>query len=365
MAGTGEEDGFTLLELVIALGIITFAIGGLLAVFGAALRTTAVDVHRTDAVALGTRELATLRALASRSGAAPARHQATVNGQTYSITDTVGWQRSSTGVDQAYGSVSASVEWSDQAGIHTVEQDSAVRPPSGPAQPAPGGCTAPSAAVAPAVTPAPGPSGGLDVAWTEPASPSAVVRWVIDTSPDGITWTTAAGSEPPLPSGAPHALTLGGLAPGSLVAVRIGSFGVCGPPSWATVANGIPGGVPGTTCTLGATTLGSPIATRAADAAIPGALSGDVTVAVAAQGPCPGGLWAGVATSAGGVSSAALGPYGATGYWGTIPGTNQTWDLGRHLVEIFAGAPTAGPLPSTAPLAVAVLCVEPSGTASC
>ena len=127
----------------------------------------------------------------------------------------------------------------------------------------------------------------------------------------------------------------------------------------------LPGGTPGTTCIVGATTLGSPIATRPPDAAIPGALSADVTVAVSSQGPCPGGLWAGVVTSNGGVSSVALGPYGSTGYWGAVPGTDQAWDLGRHVVEIFAGSPAAGPLPSTTPLAVAVLCVEPSGTASC
>lgn len=364
MAGTGEEEGFTLLELVIALGIITFAIGGLLSVFGAALRTTAVDVHRTDAVALATRELASLRALATPSGAPPASHQATVNGQTYSITDTVGWQRSSGGVDQAYGFISTVVVWTDQGGSHTVEQDSAVRPPSGPA-PGPGDCTTPPAPVPPAVTAAPGPPGGLDVSWTEPASATPVARWEIDTSPDGVTWTAAVWSEPPLPSGALHQVELGGLAPASPLIVRIGSFGACGPASWAQTTTGVaPGGTPGATCTVGSVALGPPIASRPAGAAIPGALSGDVTVAVSSHGPCPGGVWAGVVTSAGRVSSAALGPFGSTGYWGTVAGTDQPWDLGRHLVEIFAGSPTPGPLPST-PLAVAVLCVEPSGTASC
>ena len=363
MAGTGEEEGFTLLELVIALGIITFAIGGLLSVFGAALRTTAVDVHRTDAVALATRELASLRALAAPPAASPTSHPATVNGQTYSITDTVGWQRSSGGVDRAYGSVSVLVAWTDQAGSQTVEQDSAVPPPSGPA-PGPGDCTAGPAAVSPVVTAAPGPPGGLDVSWNEPAGPPAVARWEIDTSPDGVTWTAAVWSEPPLPPGALHQVELGGLAPASPLTVRIGAFGAC-PPSWVQAPTGVaPGGAPGASCTVGSTSLGAPIATRPAGAGIPGALSGDVTVAVSSEGPCPGGLWAGVGTSAGGVSRVGLAPEGAALYTGRLVGTDQPWDLGRHLVEIFAGSPAPGPLPST-PLAVAVLCVEPSGTASC
>ena len=364
MTGTGEEEGFTLLELVIALGIITFAIGGLLSVFGAALRTTAVDVHRTDAVALATKELASLRALAARSGTPPAAHQVTVNGQTYSITDTVGWQRSSTGVDQAYGSISAVVVWTDQAGSHTVDQDSAVPPPSGPA-PGPGDCTAPPAAVSPVVTAAPGPPGGLDVSWSEPAGPPAVARWEVDTSPDGVTWTTAVWSEPPLPSGALHEVELGGLAPASPLAVRIGGFGGCGATSWWNDPTAVaPGGAPGVACTVGSIALGAPIATRPAGAAIPGALSAAVTVAVSSQGPCPGGLWAGVTTSGGGGSRIGLVPQGAALYTGSLPGIDQPWDLGRHLVEIFAGPPAPGPLPSS-PLGVAVLCVEPSGVASC
>ncbi|HEY2430263.1 MAG TPA: prepilin-type N-terminal cleavage/methylation domain-containing protein, partial [Acidimicrobiales bacterium] len=62
MDGVADEQGFTLLELVIALLVLSVAIAGLVGVLDTAFKTTAVDGHRVNATALATRELERLRA---------------------------------------------------------------------------------------------------------------------------------------------------------------------------------------------------------------------------------------------------------------------------------------------------------------
>lgn len=363
MGGRAREEGFTLLELVIALAILSVAIGGLVSVLGATLRTTAVDVHRTDAVALATKEMVLLRTVAA-GAAAPVDHTTTINGESYTVSDTVAWRRSSNGIDRAYRAVGVVVSWTDQGGAHRLAQDGAVGNLSAPAGLPADPCSPPEAGVAPAAVPVEGASPGLRVTWNEPDSAVVVDHWEIDTSSDGTSWVAATSAEQPLGAGATHSVEIDGLAPATAYVVRIGGVASCAATAWAPVTATTPGH-PNGACVLGSVAVGPPTAARAGGGDLPGALAAGVDVTVSSLGACPRGLWAGVMTSAGSVASVALPAAGSGIYRGDLPGSTHSWDLGRHLVEIFSGTPSAGPLPVSAPLAVAVVCVEPAGVASC
>ncbi|GAC1517411.1 MAG: hypothetical protein NVS1B12_02620 [Acidimicrobiales bacterium] len=358
------EAGFTLLELVIALAILSVAVGGLVSVLGAALRTTAVDVHRTDAVALATAEMTVVRHLASAATAPPADHTTAVNGQTYAVADVVAWQRSSGGVDRAYRSVRVTVSWTDQGGVHSVAQVSALPGPSLTGAGVGGPCVPPPAPTGPAATPVTSGLSALRVSWTEPNTPGALDHWEIDTSPDATAWTASVVGEQPLAAGATHVVELDGVAPASVYFVRVGAVAGCGATSWSVLPTASTG-APGVGCALGSAGVGPPVAARTTSGSVPGALAGDLEVTIASLGLCPTGLWAGVATSGDAVTAVALQRVGTGPYHASLAATTQPWDLGRHLVKIFPGSPSAGALPTAPPLAVAVLCVEPAGAATC
>lgn len=358
------EAGFTLLELVIALAILAVAVGGLVSVLGAALRTTAVDVHRTDAVALATAEMAVLRHLPAATAPPPADHSTAVNGQMYAVADTVAWQRSSGGVDRAYRSARVTVSWTDQGGPHVITQDSALTGPSPTGAGTAGPCAPPPAATGPAATPVGAGLSALQVSWTEPDASGAPDHWEVDTSPDATAWTASVAGEQPLAPGAIHVIELDGVAPASVYFVRVGAVAGCGATSWSVLATASTG-APGVGCALGAAGVGPPVVARSASGTVPGALAGDIEVTIASLGPCPTGLWAGVSTSGDAVTAVALQRVGTGPYHGSLAGTTQPWDLGRHLVKIFPGSPSAGALPTAPPLGVALLCVEPAGAVTC
>jgi len=385
--GRRGDDGFTLLELVIALSVLAVAIGGLFSVFGAALRTTAVDVHRVDGAALAAEQLAVLR----RTPYGSLRPQPptsmlptpTINGQLYAISTAVAWAGSGTGwtptaLPQAYKLATVDVTWTDQAGTHVVGESTDLYPgglgPYGGSRgpdPPPrslAGCTPlspPPAPPGPIVAALPDGDPAVAVSWTEPppSGGTPVDHWGVATSPDGATWTTAAMSEPVLVPGAAHVVEVGGLDANVRYFAKVLVFGACGDPSSSWPVRSGPATAPmpgGTGCALASVSTSAPVAQRGAD----GGLSTDVTVeGVVPAGGC-GPLWAGVQASNGVVSEVALLPSGSTGSFVGALGATGPWDLGRHTVEVFTGPPR-DPLPSTSAVATVQLCVEQSGAPGC
>lgn len=335
--------------------------------FGAALRTTAVDVHRTDAAALATKELAALRRTPSLATGTTGPTGALVNAQAYRVTDTVGPATSSGGQAQAYKQVMVSVAWTDQGGSHTLTQSSAVYPGAAlvTTPTTVSGCPPPQGASS--VT-ASSPGTGdpaVDVSWVEPTPTAApTVRWAVQVSPDGSTWATAVAEEQPLPPGATHVVEVAGLEPLDAYAVRVVAYAACGdpvtsPPAVSTAPTaGLSGPEP--PCSLASVSLAGPVASRTPT----GALAADLPIIVTATSACRSGLWAGVFSSAGTTSVAQLSPGPAGAYTGSLGATASPWDLGRHTIGIYADPVVPGPLPVT-PLATADLCVEAAGTATC
>src|SRR5258708_22044402 len=62
-SGAREEAGFTILELIAALTVLAVALFGIAAVFDASIRTSDLDVRRTEAVSLSVQAVESLRAV--------------------------------------------------------------------------------------------------------------------------------------------------------------------------------------------------------------------------------------------------------------------------------------------------------------
>jgi prepilin-type N-terminal cleavage/methylation domain-containing protein len=385
VGGRRDEQGFTLLELMIALFVLSVAVAGLVGVLDTAFGTTAVDVHRIDATGLAAKQLATLRArpyadIEVPSTAGPVT--TAINNQQFTTSYTTSWTSSTSADANAYKQVTVSVTWRDQVGAHTIEESTAVYPgglgpydttasqgPSPTTTTTITGCPAPVVTAAPLVSAQSAGDPSVDVSWPEPDPTSSVVpivAWAVQDSPDGgTTWTTALNDEPPLAVGLTHQIEIGGLTPGTSYEVRLQAFGACGAPGLSTAgtaAGPITATLDAPDCTIGAVSLSAPVAVRQPD----GSLSGDLTVVASTATGCTAGLWAGVVTAGTTVAAVPLTVEpGPGGWWfsGSLDAAGP-WDLGPHTVEVFSGLPVAGPLPSP-PLAVAEMCVAQVGGASC
>lgn len=361
----GREAGFTLLELVIAMLVISIAVAGLFGVLGTAFKSTAIDIHRTDATSIAAQALSQLEVSPDPvSGSLPS---VTRNNATFAVSTQVTPATASNGDAHAYPALAVSVSWSDQGGSHTVTQSSARYPAPTPTS-TPPVCVPPTLALPPVYN---APSSGdpsLDVSWVEPTIGAAVTQWQVQVSPDGSTWTTAVADEAPLPPGATHQVEIGGLAATDSYAVQVVAISACGDPVTfsAVLAVGGSAATPASAdsaCTPGSFTLGPAVVTRSAAGG--GVLTGDITVIVTTPVVCPSGFSVGTTstTESGGtvvdtvLTREAGGSYS---YFGTLPGSPAEWDAGVHAVNLYAGPTASGTV-----IATAELCVEEQGQSSC
>ena len=360
-----REAGFTLLELVIAMLVISIAVAGLFGVLGTAFKSTAIDVHRTDATSIAAQALSQLEVSPDPvSGSLPS---VTRNNATFAVSTQVTPATASNGDAHAYPALAVSVSWSDQGGSHTVTQSSARYPAPTPTS-TPPVCVPPTLALPPVYN---APSSGdpsLDVSWVEPTIGAAVTQWQVQVSPDGTVWTTAIADEAPLPPGATHQVEIGGLAATDSYAVQVVAISACGDPVTfsAVLAVGGSAATPASAdsaCTPGSFTLGPAVVTRSAAGG--GVLTGDITVIVTTPVVCPSGFSVGTTstTESGGtvvdtvLTREAGGSYS---YFGTLPGSPAEWDAGVHAVNLYAGPTASGTV-----IATAELCVEEQGQSSC
>jgi len=243
-----SEAGFTIVELVVALAILAMVMAPLAGVFWGAMRTAGAAAHRTDGASIASREIEAMRAIPyaqvgfyddqgepstfgglttvslganspssgtltpkiqplrpdpnAASGYAPDPDPANASpiqqgGVSYSVARHIVWidaQDASTTYTQAYKRLTVVVTWSDQAGSHTVRQDSLLYPGgqgkfNGPM----GGPTSttsttivlnPSAPVLNAITGLADPAGETQIplTWTQPAGGAAVTSYSIEYS---------------------------------------------------------------------------------------------------------------------------------------------------------------------------------------
>ena len=243
------EDGFTIIELVVSLAILAMVLGPLAGVFWSAMRTAGVSGHRTDGASIASREIESMRAFPyaqvgfyadepgyvssfegfttvslgatspssgslvpkvepqtpdpnAAAGYAPDPNPTNasavvLSGETFSMLRYVVWvnaQDTSTTYAQAYKRLTVIVSWSDQAGSHTVRQDSLLYPGGLGAYQGPmGGSSTTTTTAAPTNPSQPvlntivalaAPAGETQVplTWTQPAGGAAVTSYSIEYS---------------------------------------------------------------------------------------------------------------------------------------------------------------------------------------
>ena len=226
-----EEAGFTIVELVVAMAVLAMVIAPLAEVFWSALRTAGSASHRTDGSSIASAEIESMHAVpygqvgfyadqpgytstfegfttvslgstSPTSGPSvpqidPATTGITQGGVNFSVTRQIVWvgaQDASTTYASAYKRLTVIVSWSDQAGAHTVRQDSLLYPGGlGKYQGAMGGPAStttttavlnPSAPVLNAITGLPDPAGETQVplSWSQPAVGAPITSYSIEYS---------------------------------------------------------------------------------------------------------------------------------------------------------------------------------------
>jgi prepilin-type N-terminal cleavage/methylation domain-containing protein len=342
----GDEAGFTLLELVFALVLLSIGVAALVGVLTTAFRSTGVDLHRTDATAIAAQGLAQLAAAPQNGpmGTVPR------NNITYTLSGEVAHPTAGNGDANAYPELSVTVKWTDAAGPHSLTQSTAryTSPPT----------TAATCTVEPVTPVVNAPATGdpsLDVSWQDPGGP--VARWQVQVSSDGgTTWTTVIDHEPPLSTPpAIHQLEIGGLAASTVYQVRVVAVTTCATsdvfpaPGPATTSGPLSG--------CGSMTLGPSTAERFTQGASAGMLTSDISVVVTATGSCSAGVAVQADTGLGPVTVPLLPTGQPSTYVATLPGLTQQWGLGVHEVQVLG---TTQPAPPTG-----VLCVEPEGVGTC
>lgn len=229
----GPEErgaGFTLVEVIVALGLIAIMMTSLAGLFYASMRTAATANRRTEATGVATRELEAMRALPypalgfySNQGAgsdglgttvilgptAPADVLFTPTGTskpgpvTFAVSRFVVWGAANASNSEAYKRTRVRVSWTDDTGTHSVVQNSIVYPGSCGRYAARNTC---GSAPSPTVGIAPDPPTGvaavrpadltqaqttISVSWTAPAAGVAPAGYVVEFSTDQVIWMSS------------------------------------------------------------------------------------------------------------------------------------------------------------------------------
>ncbi len=109
-----REDGFTLIELVVAMMVMSLAVAALFGVLDVAFKTSSIDGHRQDAIALADQQLSVLRATPYADLATSSFTQQ-VGARTYTVSTTV------TPLN-GYKQATVAVTWTDAAGNPSFQE---------------------------------------------------------------------------------------------------------------------------------------------------------------------------------------------------------------------------------------------------
>jgi prepilin-type N-terminal cleavage/methylation domain-containing protein len=405
-----EESGFTMVELVVSMALLAIVAAPLAGVFWSAIRTAGSAAHRTDGASVASREIEALRAVpysqvgfyndqtgyaattldglttVSLGAASPTPGPGVVSPQMqpqtpdpnaaagyapdpdptnansimlgnvrYDVWRYIGWSDAkdpSNTYVQAYKKLTVVVKWKDQAGSHTVRQDSLLYPGGlgayGGAGPIVTTTTvpvvfAPSTPVLADISAQP-PAGNpvnqtqATLNWTQPPGGGVVTSYTIEYSPD-----------PSFPAGnfgvyGPLASNQTTFTVPSLDTDRTYYFEIIASsgPMTATSASKAfhTDPLPGPTCTLGGLNVAgaTSLSTTGTILRSNGRMSENLTLSWTTSGPCTDTYEVHGTDPSGGVDPGS--PYSLGGsagaYSGTVASSNQrNWGVGLHTFNVW------------------------------
>jgi prepilin-type N-terminal cleavage/methylation domain-containing protein len=338
----GRENGFTFVELVVALTVIAIGIVGVIGVMTSSIGVATMTNERSRAVALATRELERLRAVPYARltvDAATVRTVEVVENTSFTIDRAVTWVAKGP-VSRAYKQGTVAVTWADAAGAHTVDQVSYYYPgglgPAGATTTTSPCSSAPNAPTGLTATAPAAPTGdtAIDLAWTPATTSVPAERWIVERSSDGFVTSQRISSTHP---GASSSLRVDGLAMGTPYRFRVAAS-ACGRVSeWSTAA-GATSGSAAPTCEVGAPNV-TPAQVRMANNGN-ASLSSSPVVTVNTSGSCSA-----LSISYEHKAGTPARTQALTGSGGVLKATVSSsgpWDVGVHAVDLYAGTTKKG-----------------------
>ena len=388
-SAAGHESGFTIIELVVALGILALVAAGLAPVFWTAIKTAGVANHRTAAAAIASREMEGLRSIAYASVGfyenqagyaaeyegletvtlgATAPVPALMEPQdaapevqrnvSYTIQRRIVWidaADDASTYDDAYKRLTTIVTWSDAAGPHTVRQDSILYPggqgeyagAKGASSATTTTTTSALAAVAPVLAAAvvpPDPDGRteVDLAWSQPTGGAPITGYTIEYSTDSSFSAGTTNAISGLPASAvSHPITA--LSSSTtyyfrVTAVASGSTAVSNSVSATTLAQ------PVATCVIGALTVNGATSLSTTGTILEkhgskSEMSENLTLGFQTTGPCTDSYQVRAVSPSGTTdpsSPYALIANGSGSYSGSVPSNGQQgWSVGLHSFTVW------------------------------
>jgi prepilin-type N-terminal cleavage/methylation domain-containing protein len=337
------DAGFTLVELVVSLTVLAVGIIGMVGVTASAFNLASNTTGRSQALAIGTRELESFRARPYEqiavNGTIPPREE--VSGSyKLKITTAITWVADGANT-QAFKRGTVIVSWSDASGAHQVSQTTYFYPGGlGPAAVTTTtvACGAAPAAPASLTATASIASGtpGVALSWVPAAAPSGTVRfWVVESSTTGTFEAPQRITETQPP--ASTTLHVDALSPNVTYWFRVAASDACQHRSaWSTEASTATGSVPAPSCVIGTPDL-SPASVKLSSNTTNAPLVAIPTLTLNTNGSCTTLSASYKKKPNASVTTVAL-VAGAGGIRSTSLSKAGPWSVGDHVIDIVDAA---------------------------
>ena len=356
-----DARGFTLVESMIAIVIMSVGIWGTAQVFGVSLRTANVNGHRTDALTLAVRDIEVMRAIpyaqlgfsSSVAGysstfvdAGQTFNTATVaysqlvptpipivfRGNSFVLQREIYWVDRNGAPGNAYKQTTVIVTWTDQFGNHSIRQNAVIYPsglgPAGSTTTTTLAAGAPNAPDLISNVNVLTPTSAVDLSWSPASSGTAATQWKIQFSTDGFVTPQTAATV----AGINTTYKVTGLGAGTVYQFRVGALNGSFGPTWSNVNTEATSAGSGTAaCQIVSETITPSTIARNASTH---QLGSTPAATVATTGNCLS-LTLRYEASGSNLTTTSLTPNAAKTTWTANVQTTLQWDLGDHVIAVW------------------------------
>ena len=328
-----SEDGFSIVEVVVAMTIFSVGILSIFQVTDSSFKVATGTTHRARATALATKVVEEARALPfdKLTNGSTGPWTETVGGSTFSISRAVS-SHVATGATNEYKAVTVLVQWADGSGGHDISQTSYVYPAG------PGVTTTTlgtqSLSVLPTITTVTNLGASVKLNWDPPSPEHKVQRFVVEraltSNFTGPVWRVTR-TEPPTSTG----YMVNGLAAATTYFFRVGAVASNGTIAWSSgVASATTSVSTSVDCKVASASVAPATVQRVSP--YPSPLNVTPTITVETSGTCTG-FKAAYEGPDGSEIEVPLVPSGLTPNVWVAQISNSgssTWEVGQYRVEI-------------------------------
>lgn len=356
-----DAGGFTLVESMLAIVIMSVGIWGTAQVFGVSLRTANVNGHRTDALTLSVRDIEVMRAIpyaqlgfsssvggysstfvdggqtfttatVPYSQLVPTPIPMVFRGNNFVLQREIYWVDRNGAPGNAYKQTTVIVTWTDEFGNHSIRQNAVIYPSGlGPAS------STTTTTLAAGTPNAPNlisnvnirtPTSVVDLSWSPASSGAAATQWKIQFSTNGFVTPQDAATVAAINT----TYKVTGLGAGTVYQFRVGALNGSFGPTWSNVSTEVTSTGSGVAaCQILSETITPSTVARNASTHQLGSTPAAI---VATTGSCMS-LTLRYQASDSNLTVTALTPNAAKTTWTANVQTALEWDLGNHVIAVW------------------------------